>query len=61
MMAARSSVGVMHKKWYLKDPYADFPPMPFIALDYVLCALVFFLTGIASSPEIANLIASIGK
>jgi hypothetical protein len=30
-------------------------------LDYVLCALVFFLTGIASSPEIASLIASIGK
>jgi hypothetical protein len=60
-MAARGSTGVMHKKWYLKDPYADFPPMPFIALDYVLCALVFFLTGIASRPQIASLIASIGS
>jgi hypothetical protein len=44
-----------------EDPYADFPSKPFIALDYALCSLVFILTGIASSPQIASLIASIGK
>ena len=51
----------MHKKWYLKDPYADFPPMPFFVLDYLLCALVFFLIGIASNAHIASLAAAIGK
>lgn len=51
----------MHKKWYLKDPYADFPPMPFTTLDYLLCALVFLLIGIASNAQLADLIASIRK
>lgn len=49
----------MQKKWYLKDQYTDFPPMPFAALDYVLCAVVFFLIGIASNAQFAGLIASI--
>jgi hypothetical protein len=30
-------------------------PVPFKALDYVLCAIVFFLAGIAFVPEILNL------
>jgi hypothetical protein len=51
----------MHKKWYLKDPYADFPPMPFTVLDYVLCAVVFLLIGIASNGQVAELIASVRK
>jgi hypothetical protein len=51
----------MQKKWYLKDEYADFPPMPFAALDYVLCAIVFFLIGIASNAQFAGLVASIHK
>ena len=33
---------------YLKDQYADNPPVPFFALDYALCAFVFVLMGIAS-------------
>jgi hypothetical protein len=51
----------MDKKWYLKDQYANIPPMPFVALDYVLCGLVFFLTGIASNAQIATLVASVRK
>jgi hypothetical protein len=51
----------MDKKWYLKDPYADTPPMPFVALDYVLCGIVFFLIGIASNAQIASLIASVRR
>jgi len=46
----------MLKKSHLRNPYR--PPMPFVALDYVLCALVFFLTGIAANAQIASLIAS---
>jgi hypothetical protein len=51
----------MDRNPYLKDPYADNPPIPFFALDYVLCALVFVLIGIASNAQIAQLIASIGR
>jgi hypothetical protein len=51
----------MPKKWYLKDEYADCPPMPFAALDYVLCAIVFLLIGIASNAQFAGLVASIHK
>jgi hypothetical protein len=51
----------MDKKWYLKDQHANIPPMPFVALDYVLCGLVFFLTGIASNAQIAALVASARK
>jgi len=49
---------VMDRKPYLKDPYSDIPPMPFVALDYVLCAIVFVLIGIASNAQIANLLVS---
>lgn len=48
----------MDRKSYLKDQYSDIPPMPFVALDYVLCAVVFLLIGIASNAQIANLVAS---
>jgi hypothetical protein len=51
----------MPKKWYLKDPYVDVPPMPFVALDYVLCAILFLLIGIVSNPQIANFVASEGR
>lgn len=51
----------MPKKGYLKDPYADVPPMPFVALDYVLCTILFLLMGIASNPQIANFVASAGR
>jgi hypothetical protein len=30
-------------------------------LDYVLCAVAFFLMGIAFNSDIATLIASVGK
>ena len=49
------------KKRYLKDQYADFPPKPFAVLDYVLCAIVFFLIGIASNAQLAGLVASIHR
>ena len=45
----------MPKNSYLKDQYADLPPMPFAALDYVLCAIVFFLIAIASNAQFAGL------
>jgi hypothetical protein len=51
----------MPKKMYLKDPYADMPPVPFVALDYLLCGIVFFLIGIASNAQIAGLVASIRR
>jgi hypothetical protein len=35
--------------------------VPFAALDYVLCAVAFFLMGIAFNSDIATLIASVGK
>lgn len=46
----------MNRKAYLKDPYFVNPPNPFTGLDYVLCAVAFFLVGIASVPAIAALI-----
>ena len=52
-------VAVMDRKSYLKDRYSDIPPMPFVALDYVLCAVVFLLVGIASNAQIANLLVSV--
>jgi hypothetical protein len=54
-------MGLMNRKWYLKEPYQVIPPVPFVALDYLLCAVVFFLTGIASNAQIARLIGSIGR
>ena len=54
-------MGSTPKKWYLKEPYADIPPMPFVALDYVLCAIAFLLVGIASNAQIANFVTSIGR
>jgi hypothetical protein len=49
------------RKWYLKDQDADFPPIPFAALDYVLCAIVFFLIGIASNAQFAGFVTSIHR
>ena len=51
----------MLKKSHLRDPYLYIPPIPFVALDYVLCAIAFFLTGIASNAQIASLIASVRR
>jgi hypothetical protein len=48
---------VMDRKSYLKDRYSDIPPMPFVALDYVMCAIVFLLIGIAANAQIANLLS----
>ena len=61
MPTPQESNGVMLKKWYLKDPYADVRPMPFVALDYVLCAILFLLVGIASNGQIADFVASIRR
>lgn len=36
-------------------------PMPFVTMDYVLCAIAFLLAGIASSTLIAALIESLGR
>jgi hypothetical protein len=49
------------KKWYLKEPYAEIEPMPFVALDYALCAIAFVLIGIACNAQIANFVISIGR
>jgi hypothetical protein len=54
-------MGLTNRKWYLKDSYEVIPPVPFVALDYVLCAVVFLLIGIASNAQIASLIASVGR
>jgi hypothetical protein len=54
-------MGSTPKKWYLKEPYAEIPPMPFVAVDYVLCGIAFLLIGIASNTQIANFVTSIGK
>ena len=59
--AVKGVLPVMQKKWYLKDQYADFPPVPFGTADYVLCAIAFFLTGIASSAQIAGIVASMHR
>ena len=49
------------KRHLLKDSYEVIPPVPFSRLDYVLCAIAFLLMGIASNPQIASLIAPVGK
>ena len=49
----------MDRKLHLKERYSDIPPVPFTAFDYVLCAVAFLLTGIASNALIANLLISI--
>ena len=51
----------MNRKAYLKDPYFGNAPKPFSGLDYVLCAIAFFLVGIASVQQIAILLAPSGK
>ena len=55
-IAQNYRVKFMHKKEYLKDPYADFAPKPFTRWDYILCAVAFLLTGIACVSQIAALI-----
>jgi hypothetical protein len=51
----------MNRKAYLKDPYFENPPKPFTGWDYVLCAVAFFLVGIASVPAIATLLVGAGR
>ena len=47
----------MNRKASLKDSYFDTPPNPFQGLDYLLCAIMCALAGIAFVPQIAALIA----
>jgi hypothetical protein len=54
-------MGLTNRQWYRKDSYEIIPPVPFVALDYVLCAVVFFLIGIASNEQIASLVAAAGR
>ena len=49
----------MDRNAFLRDRFDT--PVPFFALDYALCALVFVLIGIASNAQIAQLTASIGR
>jgi hypothetical protein len=51
----------VNRNWYLRGSSEAVPPVPFAALDYVLCAVAFFLMGIAFNSDIATLIASVGK
>jgi hypothetical protein len=51
----------MNRKAYLKDPYFATPPTPFSGLDYVLCAIAFFLVGIAAVPALTALLIAPGK
>jgi hypothetical protein len=50
------SIRSVSKRAYLRDPHADVFPEPFVGLDYALCAVAFFLLGVAFVPEIASLI-----
>jgi hypothetical protein len=36
-------------------------PVPFVTVDYVLCAIAFLLVGIASSIHIAALVEFLGR
>jgi hypothetical protein len=47
---------ISKRKEYLRDPDANIAPEPFVGLDYVLCAVAFFLLGVAFVPEIASFI-----
>jgi hypothetical protein len=51
----------VNRNWYLRGSSEAVPPVPFAALDYVLCAVAFFLMGIAFNSDIATLVASVGK
>ena len=51
----------MQRKAYLKEPYFHVQPRPFTALDYVLCVVAFFLSGIAFVPELTRLLLPVGK
>ena len=46
---------------YLRGSSGAIPPVPFATLDYALCAVAFFLMGIAFNSDIARLVASVGK
>jgi len=51
----------VNRNWYLRGSSEAVPPVPFAALDYVLCGVAFFLMGIAFNSDIATLVASVGK
>jgi hypothetical protein len=51
----------MQRKAYLREPYYDVGPKPFTGLDYVLCVVAFFLSGIAFVPELTRLLFLVGK
>ena len=51
----------VNRNWYLRGSSEAVPPVPFATLDYVLCAVAFFLIGIAFNSDIATLVASVGK
>jgi hypothetical protein len=56
-----SPMSFVNKNWYLRGSSEAVPPVPFAAFDYVLCAVAFFLMGIAFNSDIATLVASVGK
>jgi hypothetical protein len=56
-----SPMSFVNRNWYLRGSSETVPPVPFTALDYVLCAVAFFLMGIAFNSDIATLVASVGK
>jgi len=51
----------VNRNWHLRGSSEAVPPVPFTAFDYVLCAVAFFLMGIAFNSDIAALVASVGK
>ncbi len=51
----------VNRNWYLGGSSEAVRPVPFAAFDYVLCAVAFFLMGIAFNSDIAALVASVGK
>ena len=51
----------VNRNWYLRGSSEALPPVPFAAFDYVLCAVAFFLMGIAFDSDIAALVVSVSK
>jgi hypothetical protein len=45
----------------LRIDMSPIAPVPFVTVDYVLCAIAFLLVGIASSVQIAALVEFLGR
>jgi len=48
---------MINRKAYLKDPWADVPPISFTTFDYLLCGVAFLLIAVAFVPQLASLIS----